>query len=152
MAAKKTKKVPQSPTARQFQSLPAADPYEMTDAEVRLQIARDNLAKYGNTIGPELVPVAPPAPFAKAPRQKREREVTAEEAEEKLFAAPRKARAVSQKWFAVEKKCPHCEKTKKVMPDFGVVVRRGVEAPAGWCKQCRSQTDYRQRDRVYKVK
>lgn len=145
MAAKRTKKL-ESPVARQFRSMPAADPYEMTDEEIRLQIARDNMAKYGNTIGP--AQAAPAAPIVKVPRAKK---AAAEETEEQLFAAPRKAKAISAKWYALEKKCPHCDKTKNVAADFGVVIRRGLEQAAGWCKQCRSETDYRHRPRKYNV-
>lgn len=152
MVAKKSKKT-ESPVARQFRSMPAADPYEMTDDEIRLQMARDNLAKYGTTIAPISTPMVAESPeLAKAKTSaKRERKEAVAETEEQLFAGPRKPKAISPKWFAMEKKCPHCGKTKNVAADFGVVIRRGLEQSAGWCKQCRSETDYRKLPRKYNV-
>jgi len=57
----------------------------------------------------------------------------------------------SPKWDGVKKKCPHCTKTKLVNPDFGVVIRRGIEGPASWCKACRAATNYRALPRKNKV-
>jgi hypothetical protein len=39
-----------------LEDIPAFDPDEMTDEEIRLQVARDNLAKYGSTIPPDGTP------------------------------------------------------------------------------------------------
>lgn len=62
--------------------------------------------------------------------------------------APRKP---SPEWEGVKKKCPHCGKTKLVVPDFGVVIKRGVEQSHSWCKQCRSSTHYYNQPRKYRT-
>ena len=102
-------------------------PAELTDDELRLLIARENLKRYGNPLGPETE--APPAAAAVVKRV--------------APRAPRGTKAFNKKWFSIMKRCPKCQKTKNVGEEFGVVVRRGVEAAAGWCKQCRSSTNYR---------
>ena len=101
-------------------------PDDLTDDELRLLIARENLKRYGNPLGPETE--APPAAAAVVKR---------------IAPQGRKGKAFDKKWFSITKRCPKCGKTKNVGEEFGVVVRRGVEAAAGWCKQCRSSTNYR---------
>jgi hypothetical protein len=106
----------------------AKNPDELTDEELKLLIARENLKRYGNPLGP---PEVSPAE-------------TAVVAVKRIAPKPRKGKAAfDQRWFSVTKKCPHCGKVKNVGKEFGVVIRRGVEAAAGWCKQCRSSTNYR---------
>ena len=50
------------------------------------------------------------------------------------------------------KKCPSCGETKDVKTEFGLVTRRGVQYAAGWCKECRNKTNYKNRPRVYNKK
>lgn len=109
------------------------DPYTMTDQEILIQIARDNLARYGSTIPPEgVVPQVAPSEIRRI--------------------APRARREIDPKWFKALKVCPHCGEEKNVGKDFGVVVRRGIEGPAGWCRACRSATNYRAKPRKNKTK
>ena len=108
------------------------DPYTMTDREIELQIARDNLARYGSTLGPAAV-----API---------------EVHRVAGTSSRKARQFDPSWNDIKKKCPHCGKTKIVATDFGVTIRRGIEAAQPWCRQCRANTDYRKLPRKNKVK
>lgn len=96
----------------------------MTDEQVLIQIARENIARYGSA----LVPV-----------------------QQVARVAPRAKRKIDPKWFLVEKKCPHCGKIKNVGREFGVIVRRGIEGAAGWCRKCRSETNYRAMPRKNKV-
>lgn len=112
------------------------DPDELTDEELKLLIARENLKRYGNPLGP------PPATESRP----------AETAEVKRVAPRRKKGKATfdPKWFDVTKRCPHCGKTKNVGREFGVIIRRGVEAPSGWCRQCRSETNYRALERKNK--
>jgi hypothetical protein len=109
------------------------DPLTATDEQIRLQIARENLARYGSVY-------APPTPPTKVRRADPEAKPR----------GPQAARKLDPYWFTVEKKCPHCEKTKNVGRAFGVVNRRGVEGPAGWCRECRSTTNYRAQPRKAK--
>lgn len=95
------------------------DPYTCSDEEIRIQIARDNLARYGTTYAPA---------NTVEPVLKR--------------VAPRAAAAIPAHWFKVVKVCPHCGLEKNVGRDFGIVVRRGVESAAGWCRKCRASTNY----------
>ncbi len=78
-----------------------------------------------------LAPIAAPAPAA-APVQ----------------IQIRRAKAVDPIWKTTPKVCPKCGQNKLVVPDFGVIVRRGVENPQGWCKECRSRTNYHVRERL----
>jgi hypothetical protein len=55
-------------------------------------------------------------------------------------------------WTKIQAVCPHCGKTKFVLPDFGVrndrVRKRESRQP--WCKQCRATTNYYKKPRKYK--
>lgn len=101
------------------------DPFTASDEEIRLWMARENLAKYGTT-------TAPTAPTTMAVTR---------------IVGRKASRVIDPKWFTVRKVCPHCKKEKNVGQDFGVVVRRGIESAAGWCRQCRSGSDYRSKPR-----
>lgn len=98
---------------------------ERAERERLVREARENLAKYGSTL--------PPVAGAPAPGIVR--------------IAPRAKRAIDPKWFRVEKTCPHCGETKNVGRDFGTVIRRGKEDAAGWCRACRSSTNYHAKPR-----
>lgn len=56
--------------------------------------------------------------------------------------APKAKTLIEDRWFSTTKTCPHCGKTKNVGKEFGVVVTRGVQYAASWCKQCRGATSY----------
>lgn len=104
---------------------------EKAERERLIAEARANLAKYGTALAPiagvTLASSGPPV----------------------VRLAPRaKARAADPKWEGVVKTCPHCGETKSVLEGFGVVVIRGHERAAGWCKLCRSSTNYHARERV----
>lgn len=60
----------------------------------------------------------------------------------KVVANRRPAAAPDAHWFEVEKQCAHCHEVKNVGRDFGVTPRRGVYYANGWCKECRSATNY----------
>lgn len=127
-------------------------PEEMSDEEILAQFAREkaardllvaeakaNLAKYGTTLPPlpvELPKVAekPAALDAGVTR-----------------IAPRTKRKIDPRWFKVLKTCPHCGEEKNVGKDFGIVVRRGLESAAGWCRRCRNKTNYKNRPRKNQV-
>jgi hypothetical protein len=53
-------------------------------------------------------------------------------------------------WKKMERTCPKCGKKGTIDPDFGVRVVRGVERHQSWCKECRANTDYTKKPRVYK--
>lgn len=154
------------------------NPDEMTDEEVKLLIARENLKRYGNPLGPPSGEVDPrfalPSGQAQIVRVVRDpRAHRADALDEsatvvesalvvkrskakakvtRVAPAPKKRmkRVIDPKWFELTKRCPNCKKTKNIGTDFGVVIRRDVETPAGWCKQCRSLTNYRARARKNK--
>lgn len=85
---------------------------DLTDDQIRILIARENLKRYGS--------VLPPEPTTRV-----------------LEPVARKV-----DWNKVEKRCPHCGITKNVGKEFGIVIRRGLESAAGWCRECRSTTNY----------
>ncbi len=113
------------------------DPSTMTDEQILIQIARDNLAKYGTTIPPArtartpVLAVVPPEP-------------------EVIRIAPRVK--IDAKWFKTLKTCPHCGVEKNVGKDFGIVIRRGLESAAGWCRECRNTTNYKDKPRRNRTK
>lgn len=106
------------------------DPLTATDEQIKLWIARENLVRFGTTFAP---PEAKPSTVVRV----------ASRAGKKL---------VDPKWFNVTKVCPHCGEEKNVGRDFGVVIRRGIEGPSGWCRTCRATTDYRSRPRKNKTR
>lgn len=59
--------------------------------------------------------------------------------------------APSVDFTKVRKLCPHCEKTKFVIPDFGTVNDRGRLRPQGRCRACRSSVNYHTKPRVYEM-
>ncbi len=93
---------------------PSNDPDTMSDEEIRLRIALLARAR-----GAPVATIA--STVTRVPKRK-------------------KAAAFDPKWFQILKTCPHCGKEKNVGKDFGVVIRRGVEGAASWCKQCRSES------------
>lgn len=109
------------------------DPYGMTDDEIRLQIARDNLAKYGSTIPPD---GTPPIVVIVHVDGKRSRARPAKRS---------KALKGDINWEEAEKVCPRCSKKKKIVPDFGIVTIRDVKRPQSWCRDCRINTSYYKR-------
>lgn len=98
---------------------------ERAERERLVREARENLAKYGTALPP--VAGAPASGIVRI--------------------SPRAKRSIDPKWFRVEKTCPHCGKTKNVGRDFGTVIRRGNEDAAGWCRACRSSTNYHAKPR-----
>lgn len=138
----------------------APDPATMTDDELiafhaaeKARFAaelRANLARYGTTLGP-----AAPTSTAAPVTQKSDSTVVPTRARTVKFEIARlngKALESNPKWKDVRKTCPHCGKTKNVVPDFGIVVRRDWEYAASWCRDCRGKTDYRKVERRYKTK
>lgn len=100
----------------------------MTDMEVMLKLARESLERYGTAL--------PPLAEMRAPKAK------------KQAAEPAVA---SVDFTKIRKLCPHCEKTKYVLPDFGVTNDRGKLRPQGRCRACRSSVNYHTKPRVYDV-
>lgn len=134
----------------------APDPATMTDDELiafhaaeKARFAaelRANLTRYGTTLGPT---VAPPSNSASGVS------VVPSRAKTVKFEIARlngKVLESNPKWKDVRKTCPHCGKTKSVIPDFGILVRRDWEYAASWCRDCRGKTDYRKEERRYKTK
>lgn len=60
-------------------------------------------------------------------------------------------------WYTDKKKCARCEKVKVILsedrslPDFGIIVVRGKQYAAGWCRQCRSEEQYYNKPRKYRT-
>jgi hypothetical protein len=52
------------------------------------------------------------------------------------------------------KECPHCEKSKRIVEDFGArpMGARGVFYVHSWCTLCRSSTNYYALPRTYHTK
>ncbi len=101
------------------------DPEKMTDDQIRLRIARDNLAKYGSTIPPDGAP-----PLVVIIRKSRARRPS----REPIPSTP--------DWNTHLKTCPQCKRKGTVASDFGIVVKNGRERPQSWCRECRSETSY----------
>ncbi len=55
-------------------------------------------------------------------------------------------------WKGKTKLCPKCGDTKKILPDFGLVTKRGIRSPQGWCRQCRNENHYYDKPRKYQTK
>ncbi len=124
--------------------LSPVDVAKLSDAELRLMIARDNLVKYGSTIAPdtvksELVSVEPTPPTP--PPRVRTRPTRAE-----------KTKAPPTDWTKVVKVCPHCKEEKRAEPDFGVRPVRGIMRVQSWCNECRANTNYYNKPRTYREK
>lgn len=49
---------------------------------------------------------------------------------------------------SMTKVCPKCGLKKNVLAEFGVVTKRGVVRPQGWCRTCRSTTNYHGQPRL----
>lgn len=56
---------------------------------------------------------------------------------------------VTVDWTKEIKVCPNCKESKLVLPDFGVVVRRGIERAQSWCIYCRARGAYENKPRTY---
>ena len=104
---------------------------ERAERERLIREARANLEAYGTTLPPVGAPRV--APAVKAPAV----------ADGVVRIGPRVKAKISPKWFKVLKTCPHCGVEKNVGKDFGVVIRRGLESAAGWCRACRNTTNYK---------
>lgn len=104
---------------------------ERVDADRRLRAALERLsAKHGgNTTGAVMGVLAAVQSRTAAPAPDEVRRIS-----------PRAKKEIDPKWFKVTKVCPHCRKEKNVGEDFGIIMRRGLESPSGWCKECRSKT------------
>ncbi len=100
---------------------------ELTDDEIRILLARESLMRYGTAL--------PPASVAAA-------------------AAPEKQKPSAVDYEGKTKICPLCEKTKLIIPDFGLKKEsvRGTVYVQSWCRECRAGTNYHNRDRVYRQK
>ena len=129
MATRKTKAV--DPASLSDEQILAQLAREKAERDALVREARENLAKYGTALPPPEV-LAASAPVVRI--------------------APRAKRKIDPKWYSVEKTCPHCGKTKNVGKDFGIIVRRGVESATGWCRDCRSKTNYRAAPRKNRTK
>lgn len=138
---------------------PPVDPSTMTDDELIAYHAaekarfaaslRENLAKFGTTLGPAAT--APAVPLA----QKSDPAMVPARPRSVKFEVMRlngRALESNPKWKDVRKTCPHCGKTKLVVPDFGIVVRRDWEYAMSWCRDCRGKTNYRKQERRYRTK
>lgn len=103
---------------------------ECAERERLIREARENLEKYGTALAPVTVPAAGEGGA-----------LTIHAVPDRIVRlAPRAKKEIDPKWFKVTKVCPHCKEEKNVGRDFGIVVRRGLEHAAGWCKDCRSKT------------
>jgi len=98
---------------------------EKAERERLIREARANLEAYGSALPPIGAP-----PVAVPP-------------DEITRIGPRVKAKIAPKWFKVVKTCPHCGIEKNVGKDFGVVIRRGLESAAGWCRACRNTTSYK---------
>jgi hypothetical protein len=103
---------------------------EKAERERLIREARANLEAYGSA----LPPIGAPPVAVKAPP-------VADDGVTRI--GPRVKAKIAPKWFKVLKTCPHCGVEKNVGKDFGVVIRRGLESAAGWCRACRNTTSYK---------
>lgn len=110
-----------------------------SDAAKIVQVARDQLVSQIANLSPEdvvrLLGRTAPAP-----------------AESEVLPVRRKRgkpAKISAMWKDETKVCPACGKKKKIDPDFGVVIARGLQKPQSWCRQCRASTNYYNQPRKY---
>ncbi len=108
------------------------------DREREIAEARANIEKYGTPLAP--IGGAGPRKTAKVPEVRRMAGTRAKRPENWF----------DPKWNSMKRVCPHCKKEKVIGTDFGVTLRRGIEASQPWCKQCRAGTNYRKLERKNK--
>ena len=128
--------------------LTAADIAKLSDADLdlMLQTARERAAKIEELTRLGIVKISTP------PKSESQGYNLANTPQPKPAPKSRSAsvaKPLDPKWVGKTKFCPHCEETKDIVKEFGLVDRRGIVGPAGWCKNCRSTTNYRARDRKY---
>lgn len=131
----------------------------LSDMELLLQIARESMERYGTALPPMSAAVTLPAETRlEAPqpgRQARKRAGEGKPRGPKMSASAAAKRDPNTDWTKVKKRCPRCEKTKAVDPDFGTKAPRANEPeyrePQSYCKACRSETskDYYAAQRTY---
>jgi hypothetical protein len=106
------------------------DPSQMSDEEIELtlELFRRKRERGGTEATQSLAPAGAPENLAPDDQIVR----VASRGKSRIVPEPR--------WKNTVKKCPHCGKEKKVDPDFGVILARGTQYAASWCRQCRSET------------
>lgn len=113
-----------------------------SDVELAFQIAEASMQRFGSVRPPWGLP---PDMMLALARQSLERygsvlppPLESESDSPKALAAE----SDETDWKEVQKTCPKCGRVKFVLPDFGVVNKRGVIRPQPWCKSCRATTNY----------
>ena len=112
----------------------------MTDIDVLMLVAKDSIAKSGAL--PEgfaelltRVQLAERVAPVKTKRPSASRESKVQEA------------AIATDWTKVQHTCPQCGTAGSVASTFGTKTVRGVERRQSWCFDCRSKTNYHDKDR-----
>lgn len=106
---------------------------QLSDEQIRIMLARENLIRYGSVTPPAM---KAPAALSVVVAQPKEKEGPLPEPD----------------WTKVVRTCPQCEKDKKVMPDFGVTSVRGKRQAQSWCKKCRGEKNYHALPRSYNTR